>query len=338
MIIIESTMLILLLSFGILASISDFKKGKVYNTSVVVFGSAAIILDVVYYSVFVTDVFLDFVLNYCVAAVIALALFLMKCWAGGDTKLMLVLALLYPGRLYLSVNSNIITLCIAVVLSFYLGYFYLVFHTFFLYFSGAEKLQWTAVKKAVCSILLAYIKVIPYIVALDLLAFSIRAVFVLPLLVKFALSVLISYCVMKYALLNKVIWIPLAVIDLVLCIVLKFFPFSLNIKSYILVLVLIVLRVISEPLNYRTILASSVEKGMILSSYSSILLMNAPKKIINRVSKENLDDRLTEEEASSIRAWGKNTDIHLQIVRKIPFAVFITAGFIFYYVGYLLWL
>ena len=71
---------------------------------------------------------------------------------------------------------------------------------------------------------------------------------------------------------------------------------------------------------------------MILSQVSSLLMQNSRIEGLPPVSDESLDSRLTTEEAESIVRWSKTKNglKQITIVRKIPFAVFITSGALAY--------
>ena len=84
------------------------------------------------------------------------------------------------------------------------------------------------------------------------------------------------------------------------------------------------------------IISSAFEKMSVRRScsFSSMLMQNSKVKGLPGVSSEDLRDRLSEDEAESVRRWGKtpkgqNT---IAIVKKIPFAVFIAMGYLTYLV------
>lgn len=51
-----------------------------------------------------------------------------------------------------------------------------------------------------------------------------------------------------------------------------------------------------------------------------------------RVSDESLKSRLTENEINSIKIWAKVIGVkELSVVKKIPFAIFVSSGFVIYF-------
>ena len=72
----------------------------------------------------------------------------------------------------------------------------------------------------------------------------------------------------------------------------------------------------------------------ILSVYSSMIMQHSRVKGLPGLSTEDLKSRLTEDEAESIKRWGKTEKglSEIAVVRRIPFAVFIFLGYITYFV------
>jgi preflagellin peptidase FlaK len=84
--------------------------------------------------------------------------------------------------------------------------------------------------------------------------------------------------------------------------------------------------------NYKTIPTSEVKKGMILSSFSTVFMSKSKITDLPDISHEDMRSRLTKGEADAVVRWGnsKNGLKEVQIVRKIPYAIFIFIGLITY--------
>ena len=75
-----------------------------------------------------------------------------------------------------------------------------------------------------------------------------------------------------------------------------------------------------------------IKKGMILSTVSSMLMQNSRVRGLPGISMEDLRNRLSEDEVSSIKRWAEGRNIAtISIVKKIPFAVFLAMGFACYF-------
>ena len=100
------------------------------------------------------------------------------------------------------------------------------------------------------------------------------------------------------------------------------------IAVYAVVLLMSALRILIQHYNYETIQSEDVKKGMVLSLQTTLLFSGSTVKGLPKISKENLNDRISEEEAKSVKRWSKTNEGSetVTIVRKMPFAIFISLG------------
>ena len=103
---------------------------------------------------------------------------------------------------------------------------------------------------------------------------------------------------------------------------------AFDLKSWGLVLCVMFLRILAEKYNYRVIPTSEVKAGQILSEATVLSFSASRVRGLPTGRSEDLRSRLTPEEADSVRRWEKSAHGKqwVVIVRKIPFAVFITMG------------
>lgn len=94
---------------------SDIKEGMIYNKDIAVFSILVVIVDIIYYSKYEKNMLIWFFGNFAIVSIISLVLYFSKSFAGGDCKLLILLAALYPARFYLMYNNNFLTLYYAVV-------------------------------------------------------------------------------------------------------------------------------------------------------------------------------------------------------------------------------
>ena len=78
---------------------------------------------------------------------------------------------------------------------------------------------------------------------------------------------------------------------------------------------------------------------MVLSYTTVFKFTQSRVKGLPQTTSENMGSRITQEEADSIIRWAdsKYGQETIVILRKIPFAIFITAGYLIYIVIGLLW-
>ena len=122
-------------------------------------------------------------------------------------------------------------------------------------------------------------------------------------------------------------------VDIVIGLILGFIPFSFNPENYVLVILLLLCQMTIRTSLYQEVKICDLKKGMILSSISSMLMQNSRVRGLPPISSEDLRSRLTEEQVESIGRWASSRNISaVTVVRKIPFAMFIFAGFLSYFI------
>lgn len=112
-----------------------------------------------------------------------------------------------------------------------------------------------------------------------------------------------------------------------------FVPFSFDPANYVFVMVLLLCQMTIRINQYEEVGIGNLKRGMILSSFSSLLMQNSRVRGLPPISTEDLKSRLTEEQVESIARWAKSRKVStVTVIRKIPFAIFIFAGFISYFI------
>ena len=85
--------------------------------------------------------------------------------------------------------------------------------------------------------------------------------------------------------------------------------------------------------NYKAIPVEETSAGMVLSRTDTLFMQQSRVKGLPDISDETLRSRITADEAESIKRWGKSKygKPQVTIVRKIPFAAFLSVGTIVYF-------
>jgi hypothetical protein len=83
-----------------------------------------------------------------------------------------------------------------------------------------------------------------------------------------------------------------------------------------------------EKYNYQSIPTAEVRSGQILSAATVLSFAPSQVKGLPTNCSEDIESKLTEEEAASVRRWEKSKygRDSVVIVRKIPFAIFLGIG------------
>jgi hypothetical protein len=102
--------------------------------------------------------------------------------------------------------------------------------------------------------------------------------------------------------------------------------------NFVSVVLLMLLKRFIEGFNYKMIAISNLRAGMILSYAAVVPFELSRVQGLPHTTTEDLRSKITQDECDSIKRWAgtnKGSDT-IQIVKKIPFAIFILAGFILF--------
>ena len=314
---------------------SDIKDGMIYNRTLLVYFVIAVLLDVVFYGFFANDLLSVFLENVVVLFIAGCALFYTHSFAGGDCKLVIVLSLLYPGTSYLVYGTSKLTLILALGIAILLGYSYLIVLSLMKIITKKNKLSLSMIKSSIIAFFKAFLTSALYVSMLDVLLGSILAhVITINVWIVRAICLFCAWVVNSRTVFKK--WYMLllvTIINLLFAVMFHVLPVSTNIESYGIVIFLLGCQLVAKTNLYDKRKIEGLKSGMILSTYSSMMLQNSRVRGLPCVSTEDLRSRLSEEEVLAIRRWAKNRDVkELVIVKKIPFALFLGLGFIIYFV------
>lgn len=327
--ILEGLLLALLLALGIRTAATDIRKGYIYNRDLLFVLLPGGVLAGIYYAVFVPDIFGDYLLNAGLVFVIQLLLYKMNACAGGDFKLGMVIALLYPARLYVSYRGIVITLFFYIGYALFYGYAYLVINAVIRMIRKKSSLNRRYAADYLKKFALSYVRAMLYILAINMAASEIGEYVYLPSWIVWIFCMVVAWLSRRRKVLQKKALVAaIAAADVIGIIVFRVIPFSVYPETYLFSAVLLVCQILVSSVLYDTIATEDVKQGMILSRASSLMMQGSRVKGLPGISSENLRDRLTAEQAESIHRWAKSKRGQKQvtIMRKIPFAVFLLLG------------
>lgn len=329
----ESISLILLGCLCVICTRSDLQTGFIYNKVLAVFAAFAVIIDVVYYGFFAVDLLPAFLTNIVVVTIVSLYLFCTHSFAGGDCKMTTVAALLLPARFYWMIGSSKITLIFVIGFALISGYCYLVGTSLLAIAQRKVKLTVDTIKQTFLRFLQSYIVATLYLCLLNS-GFTVITNHNMPINIWITrgLCLAVAWCVGHFSVLRKrVVVMAVATLLIVISFATKTVPLSLNIENYVLTLILVVCQMAIKTTIYESVEVEQLRKGMILSAFSSVMMQRSITKGLPGISTEDLRSRLTDDEIVSIKIWAKATHTNsLTIVKKIPFAIFISNGYLLY--------
>ena len=317
---------------------TDYKNGLIYNIILLIFGIPILITNGLSLYFNPPYSYVEYVFHVILAIFISVVLYCAKIWAGGDLKLYIIIILGMPASIVLKQVINIHYIYIIPMLAFSLGYIYLIIESIIhmiLVKSSIKKLFSNSVKNIfnyfkmyVCILFFNHIITFIFEGILNLHLYLWLQVFI-----NFVFVTLIN----KYELVkNKMIFITVLISDIILGI----FNISMFIDSkvyitFFLIFFLITTRTLIREYNYKEIKYDDLKKGMILSMQSSICLVNEKQLNYSKISDESLGARLSQEEVDDICDFCSKNTVYskLYIVRKIPFALFLSVAALIVIIG-----
>lgn len=337
MIIVKSFLISILIVEGIVCSYSDMRANRISNKNIAIGLAAAILSDVVYFVIGGTDNLLSFLLNVAAAVVVSFLMYALHIWAGGDVKLFILFSLLIPTDL-LKQKPPLSTVTIFIT-AFSLAFIYLILESVVMLIKK-EKVPFKSTFKFSTK---SFLNCMFFITAIQFLLRLIFANYYNEYIAAFLLLNVILVLVfnkLKF-LQNNIsfcICTVISVAGVVFSIINK--QYSFDIRSLVITVSVILFRALAEKFNYKEINTTDVKQGMILSYGTVLGFVNSRVKGLPSFTTEDMSSRITQEEADAICRWAvsKNGKETIVILRKIPFAIFITLGFVVYLIlGVFVW-
>lgn len=321
--------ILMLLFVFISSSITDIKYGKIYNKNIFIIILFALILNCIEWIAFDKSYSLLQIENIMICIFISLVLYFSHVWAGGDAKLMIAVSMLVPYTLYPQVSYSNFCLVYVLAFSFVFSYLFLFVDTVICIFKN--RIKFSKLKAKINSSILNWVSCVIYILFFDQIITKLLCKIINDYTwILFIINICIILIVSGTKVLkSKIIILALFVSSIVLK--LLFNQPILNkqmIINYTVALLFIVLRALIDEYNYEMVKVSELKPGMILSTAAVITFLNSKVKGLPKRTTEDLRSRLTEDEIKSIILWSKSKHgvDSVQIVKKIPFAVFISLG------------
>lgn len=333
MIILEIISLSLITILCYVCTKSDLRFGMIYNRTLATFLLPTLVIDSVYYGFFARDLSTAYLINAAIVSVVSLCLFYSHSFAGGDCKMMIVIALLFPARFYWDVNDSNITLIFVIAFAILAGYCYLLGNALWSIWSKKVEFTMGYVKDYFLNFVKSYVVVMIYISLLNqIVSVAYNQGLHINVWIIRGICLVVAWYIGKNSMFKKwIVFIPTTCLVIIISFLTDTSPISLELENYIMVLVLMMCQMTIRTSIYENKKVEQLKKGMILTTFSSMLMQNSITKGLPGISTEDLKSRLSEEEIESIKIWAKATRTEsVMIVKKIPFAIFISIGVMIY--------
>ncbi len=334
--IISSLLIVVLAVACLYFSYTDLRYNQIKGKRLIVFATIGIILDIVLYGYYRQDAVIYVVAALLILGTISIGLYGMHIWAAGDSKFMILLGLLIPP---LSSEKGIMILneIMIPVYAFGLGFVYLVVDTGIhmvkkkYRFSGErffDRIRNAASQFAINSV---YVITILKIEDFILEKWNIQLG---------AYQLLFNICLLILMSKIPVLYSPKAFGFVLGASVLYSFGTGvwmlepIRIVYYVVSFLYVIIQILIGEYNYQEINTEDVREGMIVSLGTSMMFLHSKVKGLPGISFEDMRSRINADEAEAIRRWKKSKGGRdkIVIVRKAPFALFISMGCMLYLV------
>lgn len=339
-------MLVYLQSFvavviGILATVTDLKKKKIYNKTIICGIVVSILLYIVLWNQIDIELIKSYVINLAISILISFLFFYFKIWAAGDAKLFIAMTMMIPFELYEVDITNVFPGIYLLITIFSVAFIYVVIETIFLWSKDNEKLKKVKITKISTSSIKEWLE--KYFMGYFITLFINNVIFKAYPTFQEQNGALILICNMLLlifiyrAIQSKKQTIIVMAISITLNIVyyaaIGITIYSINIKMLMAVVVIMLFRDVSEKYNYECIKIKDLKPRMILSYGSVLKFYSSRIKGLPKQTNESTDSRLTEEEVDSIKRWSKSSrgEDSIVVVRHMPFAPFMLIGEIIFF-------
>lgn len=335
MILVETALCLVLLAVLGWSTYTDFHNGKIYNSLLLRGSVLSIALDLLYYGWWARDFLPLFLSNFLFLVVAGILFYILHIWAAGDSKLLFFLGLSIPGRWYAVLPFAPASSFSIIVYAFSAAFLWLIvlglrqflqhpsadlFHM-----AGWQPKRWLGFYLCFSSLVFLMRTVLPFILTQNwLFQQAIHCFFLL-----FLLQSCSRRQTRSLLLLGSLGWGAV--------LLLVFFhraalSVSLNGALLVWALILIPLRMVLNHYCYQSVPTSSVKTGQILSAATIVAMQKSQVRGLPQVASEDLEARLTEQEAQSVKRWEKSKygQPTVTLVRKIPFAIFLLLGTVFF--------
>lgn len=339
MLIIEYVLCLILLVVLARATYTDFYAGKIYNSTLLRGCVLSLVADFIYYGVWAYRFLPVFLSNFLLLVLTGILFYALRIWAAGDSKLLFFIGLCIPGRWYTFQPFGPASSFAILVYAFSAAFLWLVIlggwrflknpHIGKIRFSVVQVKRWLVFYLCFSSLIFLF----RFFLSSFLEETWLQNWLFQQTMNSFFLLFLLQSCARKPV--SRLFF--LGCLGWASVLRLMFFHkivFSIALSGSLLcwALLLIPLRLVLHRFCYQSIPTSSVKPGQILSASTVLDMQKSRVRGLPQLATEDLEARLSESETESIRRWefSKYGQSTITIVRKVPFAIFIFLGTLFF--------
>ena len=332
---------IIIIILCLICVITDLRHGLIKNTVLLTVGSMAILMNIISLLQTKNLNYKNYMIEIFFAIIISFTLYFLKIWAGGDCKMYAMIVLALPYIIVMKKILNISMLMYIPIISFGIGYIYIIIDSIIQRIRTKEKSE-----KLVQQSLKSFIKYLKYyllVIFVNSIIFAMCEKLQIDIqnyhyitIISVGIVIIVSRLkILEY----KSVVLALFIADIFIgAINLELIYSRQTILLWIAIIITSLFKNFSNNYNYDEIDVDELKEGMILSTASSIFLSSDKYGKFHKISEESLKSRLTKADILNIKeiAHRKKQLEKVSIVRKVPFALFISISTIAVILGSIL--
>ena len=336
MIIVKTIVCILMVVCFIICSIicayTDVVNSKILNKVLATFGLISVILNSTYYALFAADYIMIYLLNMVILTLFSLLFYFFHIWSAGDSKFLIIIMSFVPVKLYVK-NFSELNSVVAIIIIFSIAFVYLVFESIYFGFRYKNLLKINRYAINLLSVLKQYVKCTFFV-----LCFNLAIGYLFPRFVSYnnhilmMINMLIVLLVTKFnSLNNNYFCVLMFSFLLIICVVFKVSLLS-DYKIIAFIIFVMLVSILCEKYNYRLIDTKNISENMVLAQSTIDAFSMSKISDLPHYTTEDLRSKISSQEVGAIKKWEKSKygKSHIVIVRKMPFALFISIGCAFF--------
>ena len=332
---IEIILFISYILIGLYSAYSDLKHGVVKNKTLLTSFIVSITIDFIYY--YSNQLLIkSFIFNQLIILVVSFGLFKTGVWGGGDSKLFICLSLLFPAKFYVY-GFELSPFSFVLIISFSISFVYLIFDSL----KNLHNKDLTRINSIKSYFSFEFIKniiivsmffyIVDFVLYMVLFFLKINEPYIIIQFINIIVVIGHGFPSIKD---EKIIFCVGFIFFFILFLSTRYSNYKFDVVNLLYVLFILIVKILVGQFNYLKINSEDLKEGMILSRYSTMLMIPSKIKNLPTSLKEDMNSRLTSQEVEACKKWsnsaiGTNEFI---IVRKMPFASFITIASIIYMV------
>jgi hypothetical protein len=264
-------------------------------------------------------------------AILAILFYAIHIWGGGDSKMLIFLAVSLPARLYYYYGNEAFPLLSLVVFTFSFGYIYLILHSIICAIRKEDAFKSSFNRSAITTFIKDYIIASIYLsLMLNIICLAAPRFYMENQTLFLFLNVFVVMIIFSIPWFRR-LWLLVgcAIAGIALTFYSRSFMSFEDLWIYLVIALLFVLRQLIARYNYKSLPVSEIRPGMILSAANVAIMATSKIAGLPTGTSEDLKSKLSEENIVAIKTWyaaQKNYQT-VTIVRKIPFAIFISFGY-----------